>query len=334
MGSRKAAGGRGGKWKRRIKIATAVALVALIGWGYGYFRFCLSRPEGMGPAGPAVPRELFAGRWTDRKVVMLGIGDSITAGFGVPPEQAYFRRLLANPPDEFEGMNGITLSAVLPGIESRNLSESGSTSLRHEKVIAGLDKFPPDVLGVVVMTTGGNDIIHDYGRGTPREGAMYGATLSQAVPWIEAFQKRLDRMVAALEDRFPGGCHIFLANIYDPTDGSGDPDGAVPAPIRLLGAEGLPDWPDAMEVHRRYNEAIAACARRHASVHLVDIHSAFLGHGIHCRKFWHSTYRRDDPYFWYLTFLEDPNPRGQDAIRRLFLLEMAAVLRGGAKGDE
>jgi len=333
MKSQKATGSRGGKWKRRIKIAALVAFVALIAWGYGYYRFCLSRPEGKGPAGPAVPHKLFAGRWTDRKVVLLGIGDSITAGFGVPPEKSYFRRLLANPPDEFDRMKGVTLSAVMPNIEARNLAESGTTSLRHEKVLAGLEKFPADVMGLVVMTTGGNDIIHDYGRGQPREGAIYGATLSEAGPWIEAFAQRLDRMVATLKDRFPGGCHIFLANIYDPTDGCGDADSAIPMPIRLLGAEGLPDWPDAMEVHRRYNDAIAACARRHPSVHRVDIHSAFLGHGIHCRKFWRSTYRPDDPHFWYLTILEDPNPRGQDAIRRLFLLKMAAVLRPGAKGD-
>ena len=33
-----------------------------------------------------------------------------------------------------------------------------------------------------------------------------------------------------------------------------------------------------------------------------------------------------DPYCWYHVNLEDPNERGYDAIRRLFLIEMARVL--------
>ena len=39
---------------------------------------------------------------------------------------------------------------------------------------------------------------------------------------------------------------------------------------------------------------------------------------------------REDPYHWYFHNIEDPNPRGYDAIRRLFLLEMIRCLcRGG-----
>ncbi len=51
------------------------------------------------------------------------------------------------------------------------------------------------------MTTGGNDLIHNYGRSPPREGAMYGATFEQARPWIENFDKRLGEMIEA--DRRP-----------------------------------------------------------------------------------------------------------------------------------
>ena len=35
-----------------------------------------------------------------------------------------------------------------------------------------------DTFGLVVMTTGGNDVIHHYGRTAPSEGAMYGATFA------------------------------------------------------------------------------------------------------------------------------------------------------------
>jgi len=38
------------------------------------------------------------------------------------------------------------------------------------------------------------------------------------------------------------------------------------------------------------------------------------------------TYDSDDPYYWYGSNLEDPNDRGYDAIRRLFLIEVEKVL--------
>jgi hypothetical protein len=144
---------------------------------------------------------------------------------------------------------------------------------------------------------------------------MYGATFAQATPWIQDFARRLDLLIDGIESRFPGGCHIFLATIYDPTDDLGDAENA-----------GLPAWPDGLKIHRAYNAEIARCARRHSSVHLVDVHGAFLGHGIHCTQFWRTHYRADDPHYWYFENLEDPNDRGYDALRRLFLLAMVRVV--------
>jgi hypothetical protein len=161
------------------------------------------------------------------------------------------------------------------------------------------------------MTTGGNDLIHNYGRTPPREGAMYGATMEQARPWIEAFDNRLTAMLDRLNECFPGGCQVFLANIYDPTDGVGDAERA-----------GLPPWPDGLRILEAYNAIIAHHASTRPNVHLVNLHDEFLGHGIHCTQPWQPHYRASDPHYWYYTNLEDPNDRGYDAIRRLFLLEM------------
>ena len=90
---------------------------------------------------------------------------------------------------------------------------------------------------------------------------------------------------------------IFLADIYDPSDGVGDPASAW-----------LPDWPDCMAIHRAYNEAIRRCAGKHKSVHVVPMHAEFLGHGIHCTQPWRAHYRSDDPHYWYAGNLEDPEP--------------------------
>lgn len=137
---------------------------------------------------------------------------------------------------------------------------------------------------------------------------MYGATLAEAEPWIESFQARLSEMLDKIQAKFPGGCEIYLADIYDPTDGIGD------APSVFL-----PDWPDGLAIHTRYNEVIRQTIDARANVYLVPLHETFLGHGSHCCQFWRSTYAADDPHYWYYENIEDPNDRGYDAIRRIFL---------------
>jgi lysophospholipase L1-like esterase len=213
-------------------------------------------------------------------------------------------------------MSGKNLSTVFPNLETQNLAVSGSTSFEHYEVIKSLQSQPQDVLGIVVMTTGGNDLIHNYGQMPPEEGAMYGASYTQAKPWIDNFELRLDEMLTHLRKIFPGGCQIFLANIYDPSDGTGNTGAWL---------TGLPAWPDAERILLAYNATLSKFAAKYKYVHLVDIHKPFLGHGIHCRKFWIKHYRRDDPTYWFYLNIEDPSERGYDAIRRVFLIEMAKV---------
>jgi hypothetical protein len=117
-------------------------------------------------------------------------------------------------------------------------------------------------------------------------------------------------MLDSIEAKFPGGCEIYLADIYDPTDGVGD------APSIFL-----PPWPDGLAIHAEYNQIIRESCQQRANVFHVPMYEAFLGHGSHCRQFWRPHYDRNDPYYWFHENVEDPNDRGYDAIRRLFLLE-------------
>jgi lysophospholipase L1-like esterase len=277
-----------------------------------YIEFHFHLPVGSGPAGPPVPLEPFEHPWSQRKVLLLGIGDSVTAGFGARHGYSYFDRLTANPADEFEDMRGRSLSRVLPNLTTRNIAVSGSNSLQHLQMLTDkFEKQPADVFGLVVMTSGGNDLIHWYGRNKPQEGAMYGSTITEAEPWIANYEKRLADLFAQIESRFPGGCLIFIVDIYDPSDGKGHPESAW-----------LPPWPDVLAIHVAYNDALRRAAARHPNVRVVPMHDTFLGHGIHCRKFWCAHYHFTDPHYWYALNLEDPNERGYDAIRRLFLLEI------------
>jgi len=304
---------------RRRALRRRLALWAIVMGGLavlsgGLFHCYLRRPVGSGPAGPDVPEAPFREVWSDKQVLLLGIGDSVTAGYGARKGYSYFDRLVRNPEGDVADMKGKCLSQVFPNLSARNIAVSGTTSIDHlDRQVPKLEPQPEEVLGIVVMSTGGNDLIHDYGRSPPVESAMYGATMEQAKPWIENFRKRLDTMVRRIRGSFAGESHVFLANIFDPTDGTGS-----------TGFTGLPSWPDALRILSAYNQVLAECADRYEFVHLVDIHGPFLGHGLHCTKFWLEHYRFSDPHYWY-SIVEDPNERGYDAIRRLFLLEMIEV---------
>ena len=150
-------------------------------------------------------------------------------------------------------MRGVCLRPCCRICAENLASPAGGTSIMHADTIR--DRLLPqdaDTFGLVVITTGGNDLIHDYGRSPPREGAMYGATAEQARPWIDNFRQRLEEMISLFEARFPGGCAIFLADIYDPSDGVGGPANVS-----------LPRWPDFLAVLAAYNAQ--STTRRHAT---------------------------------------------------------------------
>src|SRR5262245_29549553 len=115
------------KRRRRLFVLLVIG-VALIASTVAYIEFHFHLPEGDGPAGPPVPAEPFAQAWAQRKVLLLGVGDSVTAGFGSTAGHSYFDRLAANPADEFEDMRGRSLGVVLPNLTTRNIAVSGSNS--------------------------------------------------------------------------------------------------------------------------------------------------------------------------------------------------------------
>jgi lysophospholipase L1-like esterase len=303
---------------RWYHIRWQTALIAIVGYFvaryflYGRFK----HPTGSGPAGPVIAAEAFQKAWSTNEFVLVGIGDSVTAGFGASDKHGYFDLLLQNDDARYPDMQGRDLRHVLPSLTHRNLSVSYTVSEEHLDQLPGVKARPASVRGIVVVTTGGNDLIHDYGRSAPRDGAMYGCTYKQALQWKENFRVRLKAIVNGLIKKFPGGCEVFLGNIYDPTDGVGDIEHAHLA---------LPAWPDGLKVLPLFNDIIAETCGSYTNVHLVDFHAAFLGHGIHCTDRRNQNYRKEDPYYWYFDNLEDPNDRGYDAIRRLFLIEMSQV---------
>jgi len=327
--SEKAAENKNVRKSRFIRIAVRTLqyfiIATLVVAGILYFNVYL--PQGKGPAGPQVPAEPFKHVWSEKKAVLYGIGDDITAGIIDREDFSYFQRLVKNPPGDSPDMPGKNLSKVFPNLTATNTGTSWSNSINHREAVGMMGVYPDDVLGIVVMSTGLNDILHNYGKEPPREGAMYGATPEQAMPWLDDFQNRLDEMVMSINHIFPGGCQIFIANIYDPTDGAGFTNNWF--------AE-APQWPEGLAILDAYNLIIKECTNKYRNVHMVDIHKTFLGHGIHREEVLHGNYKGEDRTCWYQTKGADPsaNEQGQDAIRRLFLNEMIKVFYDANDGHK
>ena len=311
--------GRLARWFTLRPVVCAWALLVPIA---GWLALRIPGAMGEGPVAVAFDRAPFAhGVWHDGPVLVVSLGDSVSTGYGAPAGEGYFDLVVKNDPVRHPDVGDCDLSHVLPKLSRAKLASLSTNSIAHEESVAFLRPQAPDTFGLVFWTTGGIDLIHPYGHGEVREGAMYGATLEEALPWIARFEARVDRTLGALSDRFPGGCEIFVGTIYDPTDGVGD--------IEHAGVVcWLPAWPDALAIHGRFNRAIREACARHRNAHVVDVHGVMLGHGIHCRDASNPHHDRADPTYWYWWNLEDPNARGYDALRRLFLGELGRVLPG------
>jgi hypothetical protein len=304
-------------------MAIAAAAVAIWVFFSSYFNLSQSKES----AGPEVPAEPFKHVWSEKKAMLYGIGDDITAGPSDREEFSYFQRLVKNPRGDSPDMLGKNLSMVFPNLSASNTASSWSNSINHREAVGMMSVYPDDVFGIVVMSTGLNEILHSYGKEPPREGAMYGATPEQAEPWLDNFQKRLDEMIQHIKYIFPGGCQIFIANIYDFTDGTGNMNAWI---------TNAPAWQDGLVILEAYNQIIQDCAAKYENVHVVDIHKTFLGHGVNCGKFGPGNDKGGDRTCWYQTKSEDPsaNERGHDVIRRLFLNEMIKVFYDANDGHQ
>ncbi|MCU0711681.1 MAG: SGNH/GDSL hydrolase family protein [Pirellula sp.] len=293
---------------RRFYLPALCVLVAIGAWTY-HSRFVSIRIDG-----PEVDAKPFQTIWSDRKVLLVGIGDNITFGLGANSnEHSFFNRLRKNPSDELDELKGKSLSEVLPNLTSINFASSDSNSKQHTKTVEqSLSVQPADVFGIVILTTGGIDLVHSYGRSAPRECAMYGATMAQSQPWIASFRERLSIMLQLISERFPGGCEIYIADICFPSSEIGE-----------KASIDLPPWKDGAAIHAAYNSVIHEVAQTHSNVHVVPINDVLLSYKMLARHFWKTIYNWSDPNHSFFTKIDNPNDQGYDVIRRTFLNAIA-----------
>jgi len=313
------------KWYRiRTKFLLTVFAIftPLIGF-YFYYKL---------PTGPAkdlntLSDGIFSKIWSVRQILLVGMGDSIVTGFGSgKSEHGFYKMLLDNPDSEYPDMKGKTLRKVFPNLKHINIAMNSTTSGDHIEQIETLPAQLTDTFGIVILSTGGIDLIHNYGRTAPVDQAAYGATKEQIPKFAALFERRLDKLLNRIEKKFPGGVRILLFSIYDPTDGIGDIENVHPY-LRLL--KPLPKWPEGLMALTTWNKIIRQKATENSNVVLVDNHSLFLGHGLHCEDKTNPYYHPEAPYYWYFENLEDPNKYGYDAIRRYILKIMAKEFSNG-----
>jgi lysophospholipase L1-like esterase len=190
---------------------------------------------------------------------------------------------------EFTGRDPAT---GFPGIDFRPLAVDGATT---ESVLGDqLDALPPAdprAEALVTLTAGGNDLLGLIG-GSDRAGSA----------GVRAILDRLERILEALRHRLPRAL-VLVANVYDPTDGTGDLEGTRlrPQEMRWLGD---------------YNAGVARlCGERDAR--LVDVHGHFAGHGRSAPP--------GERWYWTESLIE-PGLVGASEIRRLWL---SALGEGG-----
>ena len=204
--------------------------------------------------------------------------------------------LYKNLDDVYPDWKGKDLSTLYPGIKFHNLTSDGATTstvLNWQLPRVPTGENQPTI---VVMTVGGNDLLHHYG--VPEE---RGVELSYEM------KRNLLKIISCLQDpeRFPKPAKIYIGNIYDPSDGMGN-----------LEKEGYSPWPDGLKVLDHWNRRIQEVAEE-KGLTLVDIHKHFLGHGVNYDDPSGKYYDPKDNTPW-LRLVIEPNARGAHEIRKLF----------------
>ena len=86
---------------------------------------------GKGAAGPKIIDAKGPAIWTNGHVELLGLGDSVTRGFGSKRGHSYFELLAHNKDKKHPDMKGKDLSTFIPQLITTNESVNCSDSLDH-----------------------------------------------------------------------------------------------------------------------------------------------------------------------------------------------------------
>ncbi len=241
---------------------------------------------------------------------LVVLGDSISDGVGASRSAWIYHALLAENDDEaypteagtdLESLTGASVEVVdvsRGGARARDLSAQ-TGAVRREL------SLPASGHTVVVLTIGGNDLQTAVAGGNPT-GALLDNAIRDIRGMIEFFQDT---------DNFSDGASIYLANVYDPSDGEAQIPGC------FFGLH-LPQLVAALDV---WSERFMDLGME-MGFSVVDTLGAFHGHGHHNSNTMNPYYDADDPTKWFDDCIH-PNDRGHHELRRLIYEAMSPTYR-------
>ncbi|MEM9075060.1 MAG: SGNH/GDSL hydrolase family protein [Myxococcota bacterium] len=255
-------------------------------------------------AGPRTPGHMSfvpPGLMPETATRMIVLGDSISAGAGAGRGSLVYHSLLVDNddsmwPDDTESdlaaLTGGTVEVIDAAVGG---ARTGNLAGQVDRALGDID-LPAVGHTVVVVTIGGNDLQSALVGGNPT-----GPLLDRAIAAIRAMAERL------LDPTdFPDGTSLYLAAVYDPSDGEAQIDGC------FFNLE-LPELVAALDVWRdRYIEL-----GEELGFSVIDALGHFHGHGHNHMNTENPFYDSADPSFWFADCIH-PNARGHHELRRLF----------------
>jgi lysophospholipase L1-like esterase len=235
---------------------------------------------------------------------LVFLGDSITDGVGASREQlAYPALLTSNASRQWPDHDEVAIDRSFPSVtEVIDVSVGGattSTMIRDQlpALESQVGGFPASGETIVVYTIGGNDA----------QGA-----LNPLVDADEVMAETLANMEEIIDwfldpGRFPDGVHVYLTNVYEPTDGEGQYAGC------FFGF----NFGARLPVLEQFNADLRDLGED-KGVSVVDLRGHFLGHGFYHDDDATPHYDAADPTLWLEEDCIHPNDRGHHEIRRLF----------------
>ena len=242
------------------------------------------------------------------------LGDSITAGNGASsPMLTYVHLLKKNDDDTWTESAELDLTGLygeLPEIIDQSLAGATTSSMISQQLPKVTDELGDTVSGttVVMVTIAGNDV----------QRLLYNTSGTDAA--IETILEKLGDLYDYFEDpeRFPDGSYVYLANVYEPSDGVGQADECFYG----MNLENVLPSLDAV------NAATRAQAEERG-VAWIDLRGHFLGHGFNGGDSENPYYEADDPSLWFADDCIHPNDRGHHELRRLFWYAVAGEVFPG-----
>jgi lysophospholipase L1-like esterase len=217
------------------------------------------------------------------------LGDSISAGGGLGP---FFDKLLyANDDATYPAWTGLDLKTKFGVQMVVTNSVAGS---KTDNLVQQVSRLPATLPGpiLVTVTSGGNDLRAAATQAIQGTDGMY----------IMTMRSNVDAFLNAIftKDRFGAGVQVYVlfANIYDPTNSSGDFSGC-PLPLALYKSN------MANAIFARWNQVFTDEVPKAGGL-VEPLHDAFLGHGIH------------DTENWFYRDCIHPNTTGNHQLRRMF----------------